>query len=128
MEQETKTLYSDKANSSMGLKRGREKINGAGMGQSNTKEPGDLDSAPLPPRPWLWRRAEGDGRVDTPAPALGGGQGSAVCLYPHSQGCIHHHWSLIFSGEYHYSPLGETDEDSYGRAFLQTPSDHLEEA
>lgn len=59
MEQETKTLYSDKANSSMGLKRGREKINGAGMGQRNTKEPGDLDSAPLPPRPWLWRRAEG---------------------------------------------------------------------
>lgn len=44
-----------------------------------TKEPGDLDSAPHPSAPpWLWRRAKGDGRVDTPAPASGGGQGSAV--------------------------------------------------
>lgn len=62
-----------------------------------TKEPGDLDSAPHPSAPpWLWRRAKGDGRVDTPAPASGGGQGSAVHLYSRSQGC-----ALVITGLSH---------------------------
>lgn len=53
------------------------------MGQRNTKEPGDL--IPPPPTPALAvEESRRDGRADTPAPASGGGQGSAVCLYPQS--------------------------------------------
>lgn len=69
-----KTLYNKKENSSIGLKRGRKKINGTGVRQRKTNKGTRGPGSPQ------WRRAKGDGRAQACAPALGGEQGSTVHL------------------------------------------------
>ena len=103
-----KTLYNDKANSSIGLKRGRKKINGAGMGQRNTNKgtrgPG-FRPPPLSPALAVEESKRG-WQSWYPCSSLGWRAGKCCPFLVSQSGlCIGHHWSLTFSEEYHHSPL-----------------------